>query len=82
MGLKAKRALLAIGCVSFVGWLASTAFGKKPLPVAQPILVSSPYVFVEDRLQRNETLSHVFGRHNIGGQQLLAVLSVLRELRR
>lgn len=81
MGSRLKGVLLAFAGISLIGWLANTAFGEKQLPVARPIVVSSPYIFVDDRLQVNETLSHLFGRHNIFGPQLVDVLNAAEGLR-
>ncbi len=81
MGPWIRKGLPAVIGVVLIGWLASAASGEKALPVAQPILVSSPYIHVEDRLNSGETLSHVFGRHNIFGPQLVAVLNAAEGLR-
>jgi murein DD-endopeptidase MepM/ murein hydrolase activator NlpD len=51
-----------------------SALAGEGLPVAPPILVTSAYVERADTLQRQETLSHLFARHNIVGQELIALL--------
>jgi Peptidase family M23/Csd3 second domain len=70
-----RGSILAFAGIAVIAWLGKAAAREKPLPVAAPILVSSPYRFEEDALGRNETLSHVFGRHNIYGPQLVEVLN-------
>ena len=45
-----------------------------PLPVAPAIVVSSAYVERADTLRASETLSHLFARHNIVGQELIDLL--------
>jgi murein DD-endopeptidase MepM/ murein hydrolase activator NlpD len=53
---------------------ASVASSSHRLPVAPPIIVTNAYVQVADTVRRNETLSHLFGRHNIYGAELATVL--------
>ena len=54
--------------------LALGVFGGDDLPVAPAITVTSAYVERADTLRSNETLSHLFGRHNIAGQDLVNLL--------
>jgi murein DD-endopeptidase MepM/ murein hydrolase activator NlpD len=48
--------------------------GGDDLPVAAAIVVSSAYVERADTLRESETLSHLFARHNIVGQELIDLL--------
>ena len=48
--------------------------GGGDLPVAPAIIVSSAYVERADTLRDSETLSHLFARHNIVGQELIDLL--------
>jgi murein DD-endopeptidase MepM/ murein hydrolase activator NlpD len=54
--------------------MAVKAFGGNDLPVAPPILVTSAYIERADTLRRSETLSHLFARHSIVGQELIQLL--------
>ncbi len=60
--------------LALVAWSARALWSSDPLPVAQPIVVDHAYEFQVDRLRRNETLSHLFGRHAIAGGELLQLL--------
>ena len=55
-------------------WTANAALSARRLPVAPPIVVSTAYVERTDTMRRNETLSHLFGRHNIYGPELVDLL--------
>ncbi len=69
----ALLALLAAGL-----WTALRA--GENLPVGDPIVVEAPFRDVADTLRRNETLSHLFGRHAIEGAELYAVLGAAPSL--
>ena len=62
---------------ALVAWGAASA-RLSPIPVAQPIVVSNAYLRQTDNLRRNETLSHMFARHNIEGVELLQLLEEAR----
>jgi len=49
-------------------------FSGADLPVAPAIMVTSAYVERADTLRSSETLSHLFARHNIVGQDLVDLL--------
>jgi murein DD-endopeptidase MepM/ murein hydrolase activator NlpD len=61
-------------------WTAGTALAAKRLPVAEAIVVSSAYVVRGDTVRRDETLSHLFARHNISGSELVNVLAAAEGL--
>lgn len=75
MGPRPGRIAL-VGAALVLGVLvtASVTSFSHPLPVAPPIVVTNAYVQVADTVRRNETLSHLFGRHNIYGPELATVL--------
>jgi murein DD-endopeptidase MepM/ murein hydrolase activator NlpD len=54
---------------------ASVAFSSRQLPVAAPLLVTTAYFHRADTVHQNETLSHLLGRHNIYGAQLVDVVN-------
>lgn len=66
--------LVAAAVFVWVGKASSSA----PLPVADPIVVSEAYRTETDALAQDETLSHLFARHDITGRELLAVLEAGR----
>ncbi|HLB38355.1 MAG TPA: M23 family metallopeptidase [Gemmatimonadales bacterium] len=68
---KVTLALLAL----LVAGLWTVLRAGESLPLAAPIVVEAPFRDLADTLRRNETLSHLFGRHAIEGPELLAVLS-------
>lgn len=72
------RALpIAIAALAFVvalGWTAGEAWSERRIPVAEPIVVSRAFVMRADTLRRNETLSHLFARHDIEGPELVSLL--------
>lgn len=78
--MRAIRPLpLAAGVIVLLAagvWTAREAWPVRALPVAPSIVVATVYEEQADHLRRNETLSHLFARHNIVGQELLALLSV------
>lgn len=61
-------------------WTAGTALAAKRIPTAAPIVVSAAYVEHADTVGRNETLSHLFARHNITGSELFDLLAVAEGL--
>ena len=69
-----RIALVGAALVLGVLFTASVASSSHRLPVAPPIVVTNAYVQVADTVRRNETLSHLFGRHNIYGAELATVL--------
>ncbi len=71
---KAVKALLGGGVMlALVLWTAGVAASSR-LPVATPIVISKAYVERADTVQHNQTLSHIFARHNIAGNELVAVM--------
>ncbi len=62
--------------VAAVFWAAGKAWSIERIPVAEPILISEAYRDRPDTLHRDETLSHIFRRHGIAGQELIDVLAV------
>ncbi|UCD23178.1 MAG: M23 family metallopeptidase [Gemmatimonadota bacterium] len=75
MWSKALKLVVPAGIVLATAiWTTGIASSSKPLPVAAPIVVDNAYVYQTDAVKRNETLSHLFGRHNIYGNELIDVL--------
>ncbi len=75
MRSKAIRSTVALAAVAAaVAWTAGMASQPKLLPVAPPLVVSTAYETVADTVRRNETLSHIFGRHAISGTELVEVV--------
>jgi murein DD-endopeptidase MepM/ murein hydrolase activator NlpD len=70
-----RAAFVGTALVAVVAWTAGATLAAKRLPVAAPIVVSSAYVVLADTVRRDETLSHLFARHNIAGSQLVNVLA-------
>jgi murein DD-endopeptidase MepM/ murein hydrolase activator NlpD len=75
-----RIALVGTVLVVAVAWTAGAALAARKLPVASPIVVSAAYFERADTVRRNETLSHVFARHNIIGSGLIDVLSAAEGL--
>lgn len=72
-----RRVLVGIGlAVAAVVALraVSRAIATDDVPVAPPIVVSSAFIERTDTLHTSETLSHLFARHNIAGQELIDLL--------
>jgi murein DD-endopeptidase MepM/ murein hydrolase activator NlpD len=72
-----RRLLARIGLVVAVVVALRAATGAvrgAELPMAPPIVVSSAFIERADTLRYSETLSHLFARHNIAGQELAALL--------
>ncbi len=69
----------AVVVAVLVAWSAASAGLARRIPVAAPIVVTTAYVVQTDNLRRNETLSHMFARHDIAGVELLQLLKVARE---
>jgi murein DD-endopeptidase MepM/ murein hydrolase activator NlpD len=63
-----------------VAWTAGAALAARRLPVAAPIVVSAAYFVRPDTVRRNETLSHLFARHNISASELVEVLAAAEGL--
>ena len=74
-----KTALAGAALVLAGSWTASAAFSER-VPVAAPLVVSAAYVERTDSVRRDETLSHLFGRHGIYGPELAEVLSAAEGL--
>ena len=70
-----RAAFVGTALVAAVVWTAGATLAARRLPVAEPIVVSAAYVVLADTVHRNETLSHLFARHNIAGSQLVNVLA-------
>ncbi|MFQ5703098.1 MAG: M23 family metallopeptidase [Gemmatimonadales bacterium] len=71
---KAIKALAGGGVLLvLVVWTARVAASSR-IPIAAPIVVTKAYVEQADTVRANETLSHVFARHNIAGNDLAAVM--------
>lgn len=75
-----RAGFVGIALVGAVAWTAGATLAARRLPVAEPIVVSAAYVVLADTVHRNETLSHLFARHNIAGSQLIAVLDAAEGL--
>jgi murein DD-endopeptidase MepM/ murein hydrolase activator NlpD len=81
MWSKALKLVVATGVVLAVAvWTTGIASSSKPIPVAAPIVVDNAYVYQTDAVKRNETLSHLFGRHNIYGTELVQVIETAEGL--
>ena len=57
-----------------VAIVAVWAGREKAVPEAAPIVIRTAHEARFDTLHRNETLSHLFGRHNIDGDELYELL--------
>lgn len=70
----------AVASTALVALTTASARDPEPqeTPVASPIVVTRAYVERSDRLRRNETLSHMFARHNVEGEELLQLLQAAR----
>ncbi len=80
-GSRTLRAIFGGGVVVLGASLAaSAAFSSRQLPVAPPLIITSAYVHRADTVRRDETLSHVFGRHNIYGAELVNVVNAAEGL--
>lgn len=55
-------------------WVVNIAWPGDLLIIAEPLIVSSPFRYEQDRVNRRETLSHVFARHNVIGAELVQLL--------
>ena len=75
-----RVALVCTVLLAAVAWSAGAALAARRLPVAAPIVVSAAYMERPDTVRRDETLSHLFARHNITGTELLNVLSAAEGL--
>jgi murein DD-endopeptidase MepM/ murein hydrolase activator NlpD len=70
-----RAVFVGTALVAAVAWTAGATLAARRLPVAEPIVVSAAYVELADTVHLNETLSHLFARHNIAGSQLVDVLA-------
>ena len=75
-----RAVFVGTALVAAVAWTAGATLAARRLPVAEPIVVSAAYVALADTVHRNETLSHLFARHNITGSQLVDVLAAAEGL--
>jgi murein DD-endopeptidase MepM/ murein hydrolase activator NlpD len=75
-----RAVFVGTALVAAVAWTAGATLAARRLPVAEPIVVSAAYVVRADTVHRNETLSHLFARHNIAGSQLVDVLAAAEGL--
>ncbi len=75
-----KGLLVAAAVILAVAWTASAALSERPLPVAPAVVVNSAYIERPDTVRDNETLSHLFSRHNISGNELVDVLNAAEGL--
>lgn len=73
------RAAAAVVSLLVVIWGAAQAWSR-PLPVAEPLVVSNAYRERVDTLRRNQTLSHLFAEHNISGAELVSLLAAAEGL--
>ena len=73
---RAVRWGMAVLAVVAVFWAAGKAWSIERIPVAEPMVISEAYRDRPDTLRIDETLSHLFGRHGIAGQELIDVLAV------
>ncbi|MEJ2088737.1 MAG: M23 family metallopeptidase [Gammaproteobacteria bacterium] len=81
MRSKAIKLVVAVApIVAAAIWTAGVASQPKPVPVAAPLVVNRAYETVTDTVRRNETLSHIFGRHEIRGAELVDVVRAARGL--
>lgn len=75
MGGRPLRIAATIFAVTAVFLAARRAWSADRIPVAEPIVVTQAYIERADTLRRNETLSHLFARHNIVGREMLELLA-------
>lgn len=75
-----KVAIVAGGLLAVALWAAREGLASKSLPMAAPIVVRTSFVERYDTLHRNETLSHLFARHNVIGAEMVELLSVAEGL--
>jgi murein DD-endopeptidase MepM/ murein hydrolase activator NlpD len=75
LGVGAAGIMVLIGVtVAILAWQGTD------IPQAEPIVVTAAHEGRADTLRRNETLSELFARHNIAGQELHAVLAAAEGL--
>ena len=75
VGRRNMRWGFAVVLVVAVFWAARMAWSAERIPVAEPIVISEAYRDRPDTLRLDETLSHLFRRHGIAGQELIDVLA-------
>lgn len=73
-GVQRRFTVVAAVAAAALIWTVSVALPSDSEVVAEPLVVSSPYRYQRDQLIRNQTLSHLFARHNVIGQELLQLL--------
>jgi murein DD-endopeptidase MepM/ murein hydrolase activator NlpD len=67
-------AVVVLALIVTLVWTAGEAWSDRPLPVAAPIVVTTAYMERADTLRRNEFPQTLFARHNIAGNDLVALL--------
>ena len=67
---------VAVLALAAVFWAAGRAWSVERTPVAEPILITQAFRDQPDTMRLDETLSHLFSRHGIDGQELRDVLTV------
>ena len=79
-----RRRYLPIGVIgaalvaALVAWRAASPGLAQEIPIAEPIVVTKAFTHRTDRLRRNETLTHMFARHNVEGIELLELVAAAR----
>ncbi|MCZ6917736.1 MAG: M23 family metallopeptidase [Gemmatimonadetes bacterium] len=68
----------AVLVTALIAWRAASARLVQDIPVAEPIVVTKAFTSRTDRLRRNETLTHMFARHNVDGVELLQLVAAAR----
>jgi murein DD-endopeptidase MepM/ murein hydrolase activator NlpD len=68
----------AVLVAALVAWRAASAGLAQEIPIGEPIVVTKAYTQRTDRLRRNETLTHMFARHNVEGLELLQLVAAAR----
>jgi murein DD-endopeptidase MepM/ murein hydrolase activator NlpD len=81
MRFSARTGLAAGSVLVVMAWSVASARSARRLPVAEPIVVTRAFLDRADTLRRNQTLSELFARHNIVGQELVDVLEAAPGLR-
>lgn len=77
MARRVPTIVFTLLAVTAVMWVAR-ASRPQPLTVAAPLAAAPPYVTVSDTLGPNQTLSELFGRHGIYGNDLFELLDAAR----
>lgn len=74
------RWIVAAGAAALAAILAVVSWPDPPLLRAEPLLVTTAHEDQTDTLRRNETLSELFARHNIAGNELYELLEAAEGL--